>query len=87
MSKKKGWNKPRSRKHSGEKDQQESEFRINSSPILTMRKKETYKNDVENRDSCKKVEANVHVKKLASNRFQSSGELENSRSIKSWENP
>ena len=87
LSEKKGWNKPRSRKESREKDQQESEFRTNSPPIPTMRQKETDKNDKENKDSFKKVEQNVNENKVAANRFQNSDGLESSQSIKSRGNP
>ena len=87
LSEKKGWNKPRSRKQSGEKDQQESEFRTNSPPIPTMRQKETDKNDEENKDSFKKVEQNVNENKVAANRFQSSDGLKSNQSIKSRGNP
>ena len=85
LSEKKGWNKPRSRKESGEKDQQESEFRTNSPPIPTMRQKETDNNDEEKKRSTKKVEGNE--KKVASNRFQNSDGLESNQSIKSRGNP
>ena len=78
-----GSNKLRSRKQSGEKDQQESEFRTNSPPIPLMRKKETDKNDEDNKDSFKKVEQNVNE----NNRFQISAGLKSSRSIKSRGNP
>jgi hypothetical protein len=82
-----GSNKLRSRKQSGDKYQQESEFRTNSPPIPTMRKKETDKNDEENKDSFKKLEQNVNENKVAANRFQSSDGLKSNQSIKSRGNP